>query len=200
MGSKAECPRVACRECGLVVHTRCYGLLGHDEKQTSRKVIGRVDQKGLFTCDVCASSTTQRTNKKQRWSATQSSGWRTHDPPFAICPLCERQDIAGGMIHIVPEEDVSKGRKSRKRKSSRSNVGLSDCWVHLFCLNALQSSPPNPCSIRTSKSAGGEIQEALQKADENVKEMEVRLLFICGRSFTSYTYYSFPFTDRVWKR
>jgi len=168
-------PRVACRGCGLVVHTNCYGLLDHGEKEAnhSRSIItssnkgAEVDEKGLFTCDVCANSLFDG-NLKQRWNATQSSGWRVHHNPNAICPLCNRNDITGGMIKIVVGGE---GGTDRKRKSRRS-AEPSENWVHLFCINSLSLTATAPGSIRNSSNAVLHIRNELVMSTQLVKEAE----------------------------
>ena len=175
-GGSPDYPRVACRCCGLVVHTNCYGLLDHDEEESNRRIPAkqRVDEKGLFTCDVCENSLDGGTAKKKWWHAHQSSGWRKHEDPNAKCPLCEGKNIAGGMVHIViGEGEGTIGRKKRKRSSRRSEEAPSETWVHLFCLNSLKKTSPG--TVRSSESAVNHIHDALDKAAKVLKETEVSL-------------------------
>ncbi|KAL7552718.1 hypothetical protein ACHAWF_015950 [Thalassiosira exigua] len=146
-------PLVACRVCGLVVHTHCYGLLDHGEGDTPNSNCATksdVDAKGFFTCDVCANSFGRKT-RNSRWNAPQSSGWRVHEQPNVVCPICDKKHIAGAMVRITVEnqDDV---KKSRKRKSRRSTES-SEHWVHLFCINSLSHSEFSPDSVRSSGDA-----------------------------------------------
>ncbi|KAL7541712.1 hypothetical protein ACHAXR_011180 [Thalassiosira sp. AJA248-18] len=184
-GSNHLYPRVACRECGLVVHTFCYGLLDHGEKEAnntsrSNNTVGNkkeVDEKGFFTCDVCAQSLSKGSANKTRWYAIQSSGWRLHDHPNAVCPLCERKDITGAMVRIVVGGDEGtgngvSGKKNTRKRRSRRSVESSENWVHLFCINSLPSCSTAPSSIRSSDNAILHIRDALDRATEIVKETE----------------------------
>ena len=114
-------PRVACRGCGLVVHTKCYRLLDHGEISADPNQ-QEVDEMGLFTCDVCALSVEKCC--KTKWYATEKSRLRRHSHPLAKCPLCSSESIAGGMIKI---------QGSHQKRSSR----VDETWAHLFCVNSL---------------------------------------------------------------
>ena len=186
-------PRVACRECGLVTHTYCYGLLDHGDKAAkkssgsrSASSIEEVDEKGFFTCDVCTNSLAgDSAKKKMRWHASQSSGWRVHDLPNAVCLLCHRKDITGAMVKIVVGEKKggSSGETNSRKRKSRSSAESSEHWVHLFCINSLPSSKIPPSSIRRSIGAAGQIRKALELSSEIVKETEVgsvELLLLLG--------------------
>ena len=191
-GANRIYPRVACRDCGLVVHTHCYGLLDHGENSSVKKGSGGalVDEKGLFTCDVCSQTVT---NGKSgvRWNASQSSGWRYHEHPNAICPLCNRKDIAGGMVRIVVDEESSTGggakmgNNKRKRKSRQSGESTSETYVHLFCLNSLQNGTISPRSVRSSSSVIAHIGDGLDRAAEVLKETEVSCYNMHSTSFLS---------------
>eukprot|EP00571_Detonula_confervacea_P007930 CAMPEP_0172313678 /NCGR_PEP_ID=MMETSP1058-20130122/20750_1 /TAXON_ID=83371 /ORGANISM="Detonula confervacea, Strain CCMP 353" /LENGTH=1016 /DNA_ID=CAMNT_0013027375 /DNA_START=84 /DNA_END=3134 /DNA_ORIENTATION=+ len=178
-------PRVACRECGLVVHTHCYGLLDHGEEKDSSNNNSRstfdsarkganVDDKGFFTCDVCANNIMSTKQRRKCWNTTQSSGWRVHEHPNAVCPLCDKKHITGAMIRIVVKEEGRTGipaKKNRKRKSRRS-ADSSETWAHLFCINSLPSITTAPSSIRSSDTAVLRIGDALDSATEIVRETE----------------------------
>lgn len=159
-------PRVACRECRLVVHTNCYGLVDYDEDATTSPTKQRVDEKGLFTCDVCCLENGSY-NKAVRWNASQSSGFRIHHHPNAICSLCESNSIAGGMVKIEGEQT----KRTRKRSS------VSSGFVHLFCINGLLlPKTAEPIMVRTKEK---EIQTRLQNALEKCTEKEA--CGSCGR-------------------
>lgn len=175
-GANSLYPRVACRKCGLIVHTHCYGLLDHSTKERDARTQAKVDEKGYFMCDVCMhTSVDDSENHKERYHSSQSSGWSNHKHPNAICPLCLKSTIIGGMIRITldddDDEDLGTGifnAKNRKRKSRRSSE-LSEIWVHLFCINALP--------LKTGSSADVRIRYALATSDEIVKETEVNAIF-----------------------
>lgn len=163
-------PRVACRKCGLIVHTHCYGLSDYDKYEKNARTRAEVDAKGYFTCDVCMHSLVDDgVKQKVRYHASQSSGWRVHTHPNAVCPLCVKNSIIGGMVRIVlDDDDAGNGvadEKSRKRKSRRSS-DMPEIWVHLFCINALPSKTGSAADIR--------IRDALAISGEIVQETEVR--------------------------
>ena len=164
-------PRVACRKCGLIVHTHCYGLLDHGKKDGNARSRAEVDEKGYFTCDVCMYSLADDSvNQKVRYHASESSGWRIHTHPNAVCPLCVKNTIIGGMIRVALDSDDDGGArianaKHRKRKSRRSSE-QSELWVHLFCINALPSRGGSDVDIR--------IRDALAISFQIVQETEVR--------------------------
>ncbi|KAL3806899.1 hypothetical protein ACHAXA_008706 [Cyclostephanos tholiformis] len=177
-GASSVYPRVACRGCGLVVHTNCYGLLDHGGKGGEGNAT-EVDEKGYFTCDVCAVGS-NRTACKQRGQAPQRSGWRVeawrlHQHPDSVCSLCGWKYIAGGMVRIAENKlDVadSYDAKNRKRKTRRTEEP-SESWVHLFCINTLPSTKKVlPGSVRIGGDAALRIREALDKSDEMVREIE----------------------------
>ena len=176
---------MACRKCGLIVHTHCYGLLDHGTKKEGNAARPRaeVDDKGYFTCDVCMNTLADDgVNQKLRYHASQSSGWRIHSHPNAICPLCVKNSIIGGMVRITLDEDDTDHdvahEKNRKRKSRRSSE-MSEIWVHLFCVNALPSKVGSAADIR--------IRDALAISGEIVQETEVRREFlVCDLSFPHY--------------
>ena len=184
-GPSSLYPRVACRKCGLIVHTHCYGLLDHGIKKEGNAARPRseVDDKGYFTCDVCMNTLADDgVNQKVRYHASQSSGWRIHSHPNAICPLCVKNSIIGGMVRITLDEDDTDHdvahEKNRKRKSRRSSE-MSEIWVHLFCVNALPSKVGSAADIR--------IRDALAISGEIVQETEVRREFlVCDLSFPHY--------------
>ncbi|KAL9181637.1 hypothetical protein ACHAXT_010442 [Thalassiosira profunda] len=194
-GPSPKYPRVACRGCGLVVHTNCYGLLDHGETEAKGKrraaavLKKEVDEKGLFTCDVCENKVTGgSTNKTTLWNAPQDALWRAHDLPNAICPLCCRQYIAGAMVHIEPgsgDGASGKRKKGRKRTSQRTGES-SECWAHLFCINSLPSTSIAASSVRSSVSAVDRIHTALDNAKAMVRETESKLecvisCEVCGK-------------------
>ena len=151
-------PRVACRECRLVVHTDCYGIIDRDEIATSNPIKQAVDEKGLFTCDVCENSSDNSScDKKLRWNASQSSGYRIHHLPNAICSLCGSNSIAGGMIKIEGE----------KTKITSKSSGSSEQWVHLFCINALL---PHTCPrlVRANKEVAKKLRSELKRCVQKV--------------------------------
>jgi hypothetical protein len=170
-GASSLYPRVACRKCGLIVHTHCYGLLDHGQKDGNARSRAEVDEKGYFTCDVCMYSLVDDSvNQKVRYHASESSGWRIHTHPNAVCPLCVKNTIIGGMIRVTPDSDDDGGArianaKNRKRKSRRSSE-QSELWVHLFCINALPSRGGSGVDIR--------IRDALAISFQIVQETEVR--------------------------
>ncbi len=176
-GANPLYPRVACRECGLVVHTNCYGLLDHAEKGGDGDR-AEVDEKGYFTCDVCAVTCALPRNigRKQLYNAPQGSGSRIHQHPNAVCPLCGWNHITGGMVRIVADDldaAVSSDVKYRKRKSPRSEEP-SESWVHLFCLNALPlEKKVSLGSVRSGGDATVQIRYVLGKSREMVREAEV---------------------------
>jgi hypothetical protein len=178
-GANAVYPRVACRGCGLVAHTNCYGLLDHGDKGGEGDA-ARVDDKGYFTCDVCAIGS-NRIACIHRGQAPQRSGWRVeawrlHQHPDAVCSLCNWKYIAGGMVRIADDKSDAvdpKDAKNRKRKSRRTEE-LSESWVHLFCINALPSKKKVfPGSVRSGRDAAFRIREALDNSGETVREIEV---------------------------
>lgn len=152
-------PRVACCDCRLVVHTNCYGILEYDEDTTDNSKKQRADEKGLFTCDVCDSSLGKINARKRatRWKASQSSGYRIHYHPNAICSICESNSIAGGMIKIEGEEETQTKRKKG------SDV---EQWVHLFCLNALLRQTGEPKTVRTSTDVATKLRSKLESCTE----------------------------------
>jgi hypothetical protein len=141
-GANSVYPRVACRGCGLVAHTNCYGLLDHREKGGKGNA-DKVDEKGYFTCDVCTVGS-NRTAFKHQGQASQRSGWRVeawrlHQNPDAVCSLCGWKYITGGMVRIADKKSGavdSSDAKNRKRKSWRTDEP-SESWMHLFCINTL---------------------------------------------------------------
>ena len=176
-GANPVYPRVACRECGLVVHTNCYGLLDHAEEGGDGNG-AEVDEKGYFTCDVCAIKCVfpRKIGRKQLYHASQGSGWRVHQHPDAACPLCGWNHITGGMVRIAVDDSdaaVPSDAKNRKRKSRRSE-GPSESWVHLFCMNALPlKNKVSPDSVRSGGDATVHIRNLLDKSSEMVREVEV---------------------------
>jgi hypothetical protein len=182
-GANSIYPRVACSGCGLVVHTHCYGLLDHGEKNGGGRKGAEVDEMGFFTCDVCAMNATGGKPKvdKRRWEASQRSGWRVHHLPHTVCPLCGRKDIRGGMVRIVAHEDVSTTLNSRKRKG-RGVEDLCETWVHLFCFNSLASNKKlSPNLIRKGGDAIVRLRDALETSVEIIRETEVSLRLITCR-------------------
>jgi hypothetical protein len=127
-----------------VAHTNCYGLLDHGEK-SGKGNADKVDEKGYFTCNVCAVGS-NRTAFKHQGQASQRSGWhvkawRLHQNPDAVCSLCGWKYITGGMVRIADEKSDavnSSDAKNCKRKSRRTDEPFKS-WVHLFCINALPS-------------------------------------------------------------
>ncbi|KAL7508099.1 hypothetical protein ACHAXN_005191 [Cyclotella atomus] len=131
-GSSPLYPRVACRDCGLVVHTDCYGLSvgGKGGAKGSRAV----DPKGYFQCEVCQVGLTAGSiSKKQLWNAPQSARWREYSHPAAICQLCDYQFIAGGMIQLKSEAASDKTSGAKRRRSRDSQ----EAWVHIYCYSSL---------------------------------------------------------------
>ena len=178
-GANKMYPRVSCRGCGIVVHTHCYGLLDHGEKRGSCKG-AEVDEKGLFTCDICSRSVI-KSNNKLLLNAPTSARWRVHEHPIATCQLCDRKEIAGGMVRILIEEGAT-GSNNRKRKSRRSTGSdSSETCVHLYCINTLRSGTISINSIRSSSSAVLHIRNAVDRASEVLQETEVRfiMVFVC---------------------
>ena len=176
-GANPVYPRVACRDCGLVVHTNCYGLTDHAEKKDGDGNGAEVDEKGYFTCDVCAIKCVfpRKIGRKQLYHASQRSGWRVHQHPDAACPLCGWNHITGGMVRIAADDSdaaVPSDAKSRKRKSRRSEV--SESWVHLFCMNALPlKRKVSPGSVRSGGDATVHIRNMLNESSEMVREVDV---------------------------
>ena len=185
-GANQMYPRVSCRGCGMVVHTHCYGLLDHGEKRGSCKG-DEVDEKGLFTCDICSNSVI-KSNDKQLLNAPTSARWRVHEHPNATCQLCDRKEIAGGMVRILIEEGAT-GSNNRKRKSRRSTGSdSSETCVHLYCINTLRSGTLSTNSIRSSSSAVLHIRNAVEKASEVLRETEVRVRHQIGYVFFNGSY------------
>jgi len=176
-GANPVYPRVACRECGLVVHTNCYGLTDHADKKGGDGNGAEVDEKGYFTCDVCAIKCVfpRKIGRKQLYHASQRSGWRVHQHPDAACPLCGWNHITGGMVRITTDDSdaaVPSDAKSRKRKSRRSED--SESWVHLFCMNALPlKKKVSPGSVRSGGDATVHIRNLLNESSEMVREIDV---------------------------
>jgi hypothetical protein len=176
-GANPVYPRVACRDCGLVVHTNCYGLTDHAEKKGGDGNGAEVDEKGYFTCDVCAIKCVfpRKIGRKQLYHASQRSGWRVHQHPDAACPLCGWNHITGGMVRIAADDSdaaVPSDAKSRKRKSRRSED--SESWVHLFCMNALPlKRKVSPGSVRSGGDATVHIRNMLNESSEMVREVDV---------------------------
>ena len=176
-GANPVYPRVACRDCGLVVHTNCYGLTDHAEKKGGDGNGAEVDEKGYFTCDVCAIKCVfpRKIGRKQLYHASQRSGWRVHQHPDAACPLCGWNHITGGMVRIAADDSdaaVPSDAKSRKRKSRRSED--SESWVHLFCMNALPfKKKVSPGSVRSGGDATVHIRNLLNESSEMVREVDV---------------------------
>jgi rubrerythrin len=176
-GANPVYPRVACRDCGLVVHTNCYGLTDHAEKKDGDGNGAEVDEKGYFTCDVCAIKCVfpRKIGRKQLYHASQRSGWRVHQHPDAACPLCGWNHITGGMVRIAADDSdaaVPSDAKSRKRKSRRSED--SESWVHLFCMNALPlKRKVSPGSVRSGGDATVHIRNMLNESSEMVREVDV---------------------------
>ena len=138
-GASPMYPRVACRDCGLVVHTNCYGLSDYSGRNGSSSKNSQrvVDAKGLFQCEVCQVNLTQGSiSKKQLLNAPQEARWRAHSHPTAICGLCDYPFIAGGMVHIK-NESAQPGDKASSTKRRRSRESQSESWVHIFCYNAI---------------------------------------------------------------
>ena len=135
-------PRVTCRDCRLVVHTECYGILD------------RVDEKGFFTCDVCDITKVKINSKEKekRWNAPQSTGYRIHYHPKAICSICKSNNIAGGMIKIDGVEVMTRSKK----KGSDSDL---EQWVHFFCLNTALKQSYEPSAVRTNKNVASELRK-----------------------------------------
>jgi hypothetical protein len=141
-GASHMYPRVACHDCGLVVHTNCYGL--HDysvqrcrsSKKANAQNNREVDVKGFFQCDVCKVGLGRGSiSKKTLWNAPQQARWREYSHPTAICKLCDYQLIAGGMIQIT--QDTSAGDRAGGTKRRRSRENQLETWVHIYCYNAL---------------------------------------------------------------
>lgn len=180
-------PRVACRDCRLVVHTKCYGILDYGEDTTDDSKMIRVDEKGFFTCDVCDNTKVEidsRTKQKRR-NASQSTGYRIHYHPKAICSICNSNSIAGGMIKIDGAEVVTRNKK----KGSDSDL---EQWAHVFCLNAALQQSFEPSAVRTNIDVASELRktsEPSKGADVCVscKEMGVtrKCRGQCGKSFHS---------------
>jgi hypothetical protein len=176
-GANPVYPRVACRDCGLVVHTNCYGLTDHAEKKGGDGNGAEVDEKGYFTCDVCAIKCVfpRKIGRKQLYHASQRSGWRVHQHPDAACPLCGWNHITGGMVRIAADDSdaaVPSDAKSRKRKSRRSED--SESWVHLFCMNALPlKRKVSPGSVRSGGDATVHIRNMLNESSEMVRVVDV---------------------------
>jgi rubrerythrin len=176
-GANPVYPRVACRDCGLVVHTNCYGLTDHAEKKGGDGNGAEVDEKGYFTCDVCAIKCVfpRKIGRKQLYHASQRSGWRVHQHPDAACPLCGWNHITGGMVRIAADDSdaaVPSDAKSRKRKSRRSED--SESWVHLFCMNALPfKKKVSPGSVRSGGDATVHIRNMLNESSEMVRVVDV---------------------------
>ncbi|KAL7519961.1 hypothetical protein ACHAWX_005325 [Stephanocyclus meneghinianus] len=141
-GAHPKYPRVACRDCGLVVHTQCYGLSDYchgvgDFATTSNSNNSKVvDEKGFFQCEVCnVSLATPSINKKLLWNAPQNARWRAYSHPNAVCQLCESNLISGGMIRITNEPTSTGEDTAAKRRRSRNQS--CETWVHIYCYNAL---------------------------------------------------------------
>lgn len=178
-GANALHPRVACRDCGLVVHTKCYGLLDYGEKDVGSNFKRQeVDEKGYFTCHVCANCLPgSKVNKSKVWNATQASGWRVHNHPNAICPLCDGATIAGGMVRLVQDGDKKESAKPAQKRGGRSGRGSNDAsaetWVHLFCLESLPGAKAAATALANGSKA---IEKIIKEVPADVSD-ELR----CGR-------------------
>lgn len=136
-GASPMYPRVACRDCGLVVHTSCYGLTDYQERKgggaKGAKNLRNVDAKGLFQCEVCKVGLSHGyVNKSKLWNAPQSARWRAFSHPNAVCQLCDSQLIAGGMVQVV--KDIASAGEARRRSRDKQS---GETWVHIHCYNAL---------------------------------------------------------------
>lgn len=153
IGEHPTAPRVACRECRLVVHTKCYGILDYGKGTTGNSKMKRADEKGLFICDVCdnAEGKISATKKETRWIASQSSGYRIHHHPNAICSICDSKSIAGGMIKLEGEEVIQNNKKGSDLEQ----------WVHLFCLGAVLRQTGELSAVRTNIDVAAELREKL---------------------------------------
>lgn len=151
LGAHPIHPRVACRDCRLVVHTNCYGVLDYGDETTNNPKKKRADEKGLFTCDVCENSLGKINAKKKstRWNASQSSGYRIHYHPNAICSICESNSIAGGMVKIEGDYETRRKRKTVEH------------WVHLFCLSNLLRQTNEPSAVRTDTKIATKLRSKL---------------------------------------
>lgn len=145
--------RVACRDCRLVVHTECYGILDYGKDTADDSKMKRVDEKGFFTCDVCDNTKVKIDSKKKqkRWNASQSTGYRIHYHPKAICSICHSNSIAGGMMKIDGVEVETR----KKKKGPDSDLEL---WVHLFCLNTALQQSCEPSAVRTNIHVASELR------------------------------------------
>ncbi|KAL3798358.1 hypothetical protein HJC23_005011 [Cyclotella cryptica] len=136
-GAHPKYPRVACRDCGLVVHTQCYGLSDYTVRTSDDDISRDVDEKGFFQCEVCkAGLATGTINKKLLWNAPQNARWRAYSHPNAMCQLCDSKLISGGMIRIMNETSSSRESTTVKRRRSRENQ-IYETWVHIYCYNVM---------------------------------------------------------------
>ena len=166
-GASPMYPRVSCRDCGLVVHTNCYGLNDYNERNSRNTNNSQrmVDGKGFFQCEVCQVNLTQGSiSKKQLFNAPQEARWRAHSHPTAICGLCDYSFIAGGMVQIKNESVRSRDNaSSTKRRRSREN--RSEYWVHIFCYNAISEK-----GYKQMTQNPAEVIEVIAKNSTNTHE------------------------------
>lgn len=145
-------PRVACRDCRLVVHTKCYRILDYGEETTDDSKIKRVDEKGFFTCDVCDNTKVKIDSRKKlkRWNASQSTGYRIHYHPKAICLICNSNSIAGGMIKVDGAEAANK---------KKGTCSEPEQWVHAFCLNTALQQSSEPSAVSTNRDVASNLRK-----------------------------------------
>lgn len=170
--------RVACRRCGLVVHTHCYGLVDHGKNAKSSNAQNEVDAKGFFTCDVCDVCPDAR--MKKDWCHVKNSDYRYHTFPNAVCKICNWNSIAGGMKVF---KEVNDGRSRRS---------TDEIWAHLFCLNTIPRQPKTNVLKLDYDDVKKSTSEALAAASARIERVEVRYILsnICIR-FHSYHITSF---------
>jgi len=151
--------RVACRRCGLVVHTHCYGLVDHGKNTKSSNAQNDVDAKGFFTCDVCDVCPDAR--MKKDWCHVKNSDYRYHTFPNAVCKICNWNSIAGGMKVF---KEVNDGRSRRS---------TDEIWAHLFCLNTLPRQPKMNALKLDYDDVKKSISEALAAASARIEMVEI---------------------------
>ncbi len=158
-GAHERFHRVACRRCGLVVHTHCYGLVDYGKNTKSSYARNEVDAKGFFTCDVCEVCPDAR--MKKDWSLVKNSDYRYHTYPNAVCKICNWNSIAGGM-KVFKEVN---GRKSRR--------SIDEIWAHLFCLSTLPRQRRANAFKLDYDGVNNSISEALAAASASIEIEEV---------------------------
>ena len=146
-------PFIKCNSCGLLVHVQCF------------LPSSKIDEYGIFTCDVCRvrerleandNQSPQKTKRKKKVSnipqfpphlEAQDDGrvYRNDLNINPVCTLCLRSDVAGGM----------KQTSFNKKKN----------WAHLACTLSTQD-----CHISVEGNILG-FMKAIQRNKEEIDDV-----------------------------